>query len=180
MRYFWFVIFVLSGGSVSAQNSARVRELEKQRKAALAEIEMTSQLLDETRQTARNSLNRLNLLSKQILSRKQVISLLNQEIGEIDKQIAASRRNISQLERELENSGLIYVYQEGGEGKWYVYERSAYFLSRMMEGVVLERYVMDNTLWLVRAEVDVDCIPHDTILSYLKTGFRNGYRKLKE
>ena len=103
MRYFWFVIFVLSVGSVSAQNSARVRELEKQRKAALAEIEMTSQLLDETRQTARNSLNRLNLLSKQILSRKQVISLLNQEIGEIDKQIAASRRNISQLERELEN-----------------------------------------------------------------------------
>ena len=103
MRYFWFVIFVLSIGSVSAQNSARVRELEKQRKAALAEIEMTSQLLDETRQTARNSLNRLNLLSKQILSRKQVISLLNQEIGEIDKQIAASRRNISQLERELEN-----------------------------------------------------------------------------
>ena len=79
MRYFWLVIFVLSVGSVSAQNSARVRELEKQRKAALAEIEMTSQLLDETRQTARNSLNRLNLLSKQILSRKQVISLLNQE-----------------------------------------------------------------------------------------------------
>ena len=103
MRYFWLVIFVLSVGSVSAQNSARVRELEKQRKAALAEIEMTSQLLDETRQTARNSLNRLNLLSKQILSRKQVISLLNQEIGEIDKQIAASRRNISQLEKELEN-----------------------------------------------------------------------------
>ena len=94
---------MLSVGSVSAQNSARVRELEKQRKAALAEIEMTSHLLDETRQTARNSLNRLNLLSKQILSRKQVISLLNQEIGEIDKQIAASRRNISQLERELGN-----------------------------------------------------------------------------
>ena len=110
MRYFWFVIFVLSVGSVSAQNSARVRELEKQRKAALAEIEMTSQLLDETRQTARNSLNRLNLLSKQILSRKQVISLLNQEIGEIDKQIAASRRNISQLEKEL--AGLNQALQE--------------------------------------------------------------------
>src|SRR5699024_1150364 len=103
MRYLWFVIFVLSIGSVFAQNSARVRDLEKQRKAALAEIEMTSQLLDETRQTARNSLNRLNLLSKQILSRKQVISLLNQEIGEIDKQIASSRRNISQLEKELGN-----------------------------------------------------------------------------
>ena len=43
------------------------------------------------------------------------------------------------LERELENSGLIYVYQEGGEGKWYVYERSAYFLSRMMEGADWKR-----------------------------------------
>ena len=80
------------------------------------------------------------------------------------------------LERELENSGLIYVYQEGGEGKWYVYERSAYFLSRMMEGVVLERYVMDNTLWLVRAEVD-------TILSYsnkeyvLKYAPQNGFQE---
>ena len=103
MRYFWFVIFVLSIDSVFAQNSARVRELEERRKAALAEIEMTSQLLDETRQTARNSLNRLNLLSKQILSRKQVINLLNQEISEIDKQIVVSQRNISQLEKELGN-----------------------------------------------------------------------------
>lgn len=101
MRYFWFVLFILSACSVLGQNSARVRDLEKQRKAALAEIETTSQLLDETRLTARNSLNRLNLLSKQILSRKQVISLLNQEVAEIEKQIAASRRDISRLEKEL-------------------------------------------------------------------------------
>ena len=58
-----------------------------------------------------------------------------------------------------------------------------HFLSRMMEGVVLERYVMDNTLWLVRAEVDVDCIPHDTILSYsnkeyvLKYAPQNGFQE---
>ncbi|RHJ80999.1 murein hydrolase activator EnvC [Parabacteroides sp. AM08-6] len=101
MRYIWFVILLFSATSLFGQNSARVKELEKQRKAALAEIEMTNQLLKETRQTAQNSLNRLNLLSKQILSRKQVISLLNQEIGEIDKQIAASRREITALEKQL-------------------------------------------------------------------------------
>ena len=94
------------------------------------------------------------------------------------------------LERELENLRFDICLSGRREGKWYVYERSAYFLSRMMEGVVLERYVMDNTLWLVRAEVDVDCIPHDTILSYsnkeyvLKYApqnrvFRNGYRKFE-
>ena len=101
MRYIWFVLFILLTGSVGAQNSAKVRALEKQRKAALAEIEMTNQLLVETQKTTRNSLNRLNLLTKQIKSRKQVIGLLNQEIAEIDKQIVESRRTISLLEKDL-------------------------------------------------------------------------------
>ncbi|MDO4755260.1 MAG: peptidoglycan DD-metalloendopeptidase family protein [Parabacteroides sp.] len=101
MRYFWFVLFILLTGSVLAQNSAKVRSLEKRRKAALEEIEMTNQLLEETQKSTRNSLNRLNLLSKQIKSRKQVISLLNQEIAEIDKQIVVSRRTISSLQNEL-------------------------------------------------------------------------------
>lgn len=85
----------------SAQNSETVRQLEKQRKAALAEIELTNQLLVETTETARHSLSRLNLLSQKILARKKVVSLLNQEIGEIDKQMAGMRREIDQLEKEL-------------------------------------------------------------------------------
>lgn len=104
MKWVGVVIFVLFWcGTLSGQNSAKVRELEKQRKAALAEIEMTTQLLNETKQTARSSLNRLNLLSQQILSRKKVISLLNQELEEIDKQIALAGREISRLEKELGN-----------------------------------------------------------------------------
>lgn len=102
MRCIGLVIFVLFlSCALSGQNSAKVRELEKQRKAALAEIDMTNQLLNETRQTTRNTLNRLNLLTQQILSRKKVISLLNQELGEIDKQIATAGREISRLEKEL-------------------------------------------------------------------------------
>lgn len=102
MKYSWLAIFALFlSVALSGQNSAKVRELEKQRKAALAEIDMTSQLLNETKQTARNSLNRLNLLSQQIISRKKVISLLNQEIGVMDNQIADAGQEISRLEREL-------------------------------------------------------------------------------
>ena len=102
MKYIWFVIFTLSALTAFGQKSARVRQLEEQRKKALAEVEMTNQLLQETTQTAQNTLNRLNLLSQQILSRKKVISLLNQELGELDNQIAASRREISKLEKELD------------------------------------------------------------------------------
>jgi len=101
MKYTWFVIFTLTALTAFGQKSARVRQLEEQRKKALAEIEMTNQLLKETTQTAQNSLNRLNLLSQQILSRKKVISLLNQEVGELDDQIVASRREITRLEKEL-------------------------------------------------------------------------------
>lgn len=101
MKYIWIVIFTLATLTTFGQKSAQVRQLEEQRKKALDEIEMTNQLLKETTLTAQNSLNRLNLLSQQILSRKKVISLLNQEVSEIDNQIASARREINKLEKEL-------------------------------------------------------------------------------
>lgn len=101
MRYFWMVIFVCLAGMVFAQKSVQVKQLEKQRKEALAAIELTNRLLKETAETAQNSLNRLNLLSQQILSRKKVIGLLNQEIQAIDNQMAGMRREINRLEKEL-------------------------------------------------------------------------------
>lgn len=101
MKYAWLVLFIVFALAVSGQSSTKVRDLEKQRKDALAEIEMTNQLLNETKQTAQSSLNRLNLLSKQILSRQKVISLLNQEVGAIEGQIASIRRDLTRLEREL-------------------------------------------------------------------------------
>lgn len=101
MRYTWFVIFMMVAIAAFGQKSQKVMQLEEQRKKALAEIETTNRLLNETNLTARNSLNRLNLLSRQILSRKKVISLLGQEVSELDGQIAATRREIAALEKEL-------------------------------------------------------------------------------
>lgn len=83
------------------QNSARVQELEKQRKEALAEIKRTSALLDQTQATTKDYLRRLNLLSQQILSRKKVISLLGQEINAINEQMADMAKQIDRLETEL-------------------------------------------------------------------------------
>jgi len=102
MRFLWVIIFLCSVLAVSGQKSNAVKQLEEQRKKALAEIEMTNKLLNETTLTARNSLNRLNLLSKQILSRKEVITLLNQEINVIDNQMTGLNREITGLQKELE------------------------------------------------------------------------------
>lgn len=101
MKFFWLVIFIEITVVLWGQNSSKVRQLEQQRKAALAEIEMTNQLLQETKTTAKNSLNRLNLLSQQISSRKKVINLLNQEMNEIDKQMTEIKSEINRLNKEL-------------------------------------------------------------------------------
>lgn len=101
MKYGWILLFLWACLLASAQNSEKVKQLEKQRKEALAEIELTNQLLVETTQTARNSLNRLNLLSQKILARKKVVSVLNQEIGEIDKRMTQMRGEIDRLKKEL-------------------------------------------------------------------------------
>lgn len=108
MRYAWFVIFAFAVLTASGQKSVKVRQLEEQRKKTLAEIEMTNQLLKETAQTAKSTLNRLNLLTQQILSRKKLINLLNQELNELDDRIALSRREINRLEKELEGKRVNY------------------------------------------------------------------------
>ena len=62
------------------------------------------------------------------------------------------REIIMMLERELSNDGLIYIYRES-DGKWYAYEQSAFYLSRMMLELSLDRYVMENALWMKRNRV---------------------------
>lgn len=74
------------------------------------------------------------------------------------------------LERELNNTGLIYIYQEG-DGKWYTYEQSAFYLSQMIPGLSLGRHVIDDALWLAKAEVDVNQIPRENIICYSKTEY---------
>lgn len=132
MRYFWMFIFACSILTASGQQSSAVQRLENERKKALAEIETTNQLLKETTQTAKNSLNRLNLLSQQILSRKKVIRLLNQEMTAIDNQINGLNRDINELEKELKQ-------------KQDNYSRSAQHLQRRQSS-------QDKLLFILSAE----------------------------
>ncbi|MDR1523868.1 MAG: peptidoglycan DD-metalloendopeptidase family protein [Tannerella sp.] len=78
-----------------------VEELENQRKEALENIKLTSRLLNETNVDAKNSLNRLNLLSQQLLSRKRILNLLGQEITAIDVKIKMLTDEIDVLDKNL-------------------------------------------------------------------------------
>ena len=78
-----------------------VDELERRRKEANEEIALTSQLLKEASASAKSSLNRLNLLAQQLLSRKKVVNLLNQEISAIDRRIKTISDEIEILDKDL-------------------------------------------------------------------------------
>ncbi|MDR1356488.1 MAG: peptidoglycan DD-metalloendopeptidase family protein [Tannerellaceae bacterium] len=107
-RLIYIAAFVVFTATAFAQRSARVREMENQRKAALNEIELTNRLLSETNESAKNSLNRLNLLTQRIGQRKRVVYLLNQEIALIDREIISLRDEISFLEKELNAKRINY------------------------------------------------------------------------
>ncbi|MDR3193809.1 MAG: peptidoglycan DD-metalloendopeptidase family protein [Tannerella sp.] len=97
---------VLCGVLVSGQTRV-MKQLEEKRKVALEEIEWTAQLLKDTRSTAQNSLDRLQLLSEQIAARQEIIGLLNQEIALMDKEIAEMNGELGKLEdglSEIRNS----------------------------------------------------------------------------
>ncbi len=109
MKYGWLIGLLFWSWSLCAQHSAHIRSLERQRKEALEEIRKTGELLDKTQKTHRDFTRRLNLISQQILARKKVISLMNQEIQAIDLQIKEKGRKIVQLEKELEQKKSSYA-----------------------------------------------------------------------
>ena len=77
------------------------QELERQREETLRDIELTSQLLKEASANAKSSLNRLNLLSQQLTSRKRIISILEQEISTIDRKMKTMSDEIELLDKDL-------------------------------------------------------------------------------
>ncbi len=159
MRYVWIVLLALSLSTVVyGQKSAADRQLEQQRKEALADIEETNKLLQETAQTAKTSLNRLNLLSKQILSRKKVISLLNQELDEIEKDILNIQGQLRTLKRELGDKQTNYgksmrgLYKRHSSQDKLLFILSAESFSQSMRRM---RYLREYADWQKRQANDI-------------------------
>ena len=159
MRHVWIVLLALSLSTVVyGQKSAAVRQLEQQRKEALVDIEETNKLLQETAQTAKTSLNRLNLLSKQILSRKKVISLLNQELDEIEKDILNIQGQLRTLKRELGDKQTNYgksmrgLYKRHSSQDKLLFILSAESFSQSMRRM---RYLREYADWQKRQANDI-------------------------
>ncbi len=99
-RIVFLILCILVSVVTYSQSNRKIRELERIRKATLAEIENTNQLLKETKKSTRSMLSRISLITNQIASRKKVINVLGEEISAIDEQISDMNRDIARLSKE--------------------------------------------------------------------------------
>jgi septal ring factor EnvC (AmiA/AmiB activator) len=100
MRIPVFLLVLIVSISSFAQ-TARIKQLEEQRKQALREISNTDQLLRDTKKTTSNLLDRVKLISNQIFSRQKVLTLLKQEVSGINAEQKQIENDIVRLENDL-------------------------------------------------------------------------------
>ncbi len=95
-RFLFVIGFLLIGFVMQAQS---VKDLETQRKKTLQMLESTNKMLNETKKSQRSSVNKLNIINKNISVRKNLISSIGLEINELDNEVG----RLGQEKRLLEN-----------------------------------------------------------------------------
>jgi len=88
-------------GPVSAQKQ-NVNDLRKQREKTLQELEKTGKMLNETKKSETATLNKLNLLSKDIATRRRLITDLGSEIDALNIEMDSLTGKRDSLQQNLE------------------------------------------------------------------------------
>ncbi|MCM1035331.1 MAG: peptidoglycan DD-metalloendopeptidase family protein [Paludibacter sp.] len=101
MKHYFCHILLLLLLSTSVVGQS-VKELEKQRKQTLQQLENTGKMLKETKRNETATINKLNLLNRDIKTRKQLIANLGSEITALDEEMRQLCQQKDQLQAELE------------------------------------------------------------------------------
>lgn len=128
----------------------KIKDLENQRKAALREIENTTQLLNTTKKTTETLLSRISLLSEQMKSRTQVIALLNQEIQVITEEEAKIESEIVLLQSDLKVEQDAYAKAVQGIAYRKANKSKLLFIlsgKSLAESLRRMKYLRDYSLW---------------------------------
>jgi septal ring factor EnvC (AmiA/AmiB activator) len=94
------LLFVLFGSGVVFSQSKR--DLENKKKKTLEDINYTNKLLNQTKASQKESYNSLQLISKNIDSRKDLINDINTEVEFVNERIKITELVISAMGEDLE------------------------------------------------------------------------------
>jgi septal ring factor EnvC (AmiA/AmiB activator) len=137
----FFTLFGLLTLYVSVITGQTKEELQLQKQKAFDEIKLAKELMEQTAEQRSSSLQRIRLLQQGINSRANLISTLEQEVGMIDKDIAETQEQISNLTRENEKNKeeyarlIYYAYRNYTD-----YEKVMYILAGASISQSYQRY----------------------------------------
>jgi len=95
------VFFMLSTASGQAQTAKNREKLLQTKKQLEQEIRTTNALLEKTRKNKQSSLEKLQILAKQIRSRQALINTINLQLNDMQVQITAENLQIERMSRQL-------------------------------------------------------------------------------
>lgn len=103
------LLLLLLASPVCAQKQQSVSSLKSQREKTLKELEQTKQMLQQTKKNETATVNKLNILSRDIQTRKRLINDLNYEIMGLDREMDELTRKRDSLQSDLEALKLDYA-----------------------------------------------------------------------
>ncbi len=109
MKRIFYILLACFMAVLTVQGQT-VKELERQRKQTLKQLEETSKMLKQTKKNETATVNKLNLLNKDIQTRKRLISTINTEIVALDLQMQELDKEKLHLQMDLDSLKNNYVH----------------------------------------------------------------------
>lgn len=98
-RHITFILLLFTNLALFSQT---VKELEQQRKATLKQLESSTRILNETQKDKKLTLNKINLLNRNISQRKKLIDNINKEILVLDSEMEKLNGEKKHLQNKLD------------------------------------------------------------------------------
>ncbi|MCD4773054.1 MAG: peptidoglycan DD-metalloendopeptidase family protein, partial [Bacteroidales bacterium] len=95
----FLLLALLATNSLYSQD--KKEKLEEEKNRIEKEIQYTNKLLNETKRSKKNSLNQLIILNKKIKTREKLVSTINHEMNNLDKNITKNETEIKVLTKDL-------------------------------------------------------------------------------
>ena len=95
----FFMLLSPTGYSQSAKEKLKLQATKKQLEA---EIRYTTELLEKTKKSKQTSLNKLEILAKQIRSRQALINTINTQLDDVQVQISVENLQIDRMTKQLQ------------------------------------------------------------------------------
>lgn len=150
MKILLFISLSLLSSSLLMSQNQQIEQLQRQQQVLQEEIKNTNRLYLDVKRETSTILNRINLISKQIDSRRELITVQRQEIEALRKQESSLRQEITQLEGELKEKQAKYANAiQGMLNHNFSQNKLLFILSGKSLGETLRRmqYLRDYAKW---------------------------------